>query len=118
MKVDNNILKLDTVDPIYINKVDRPVGHYDVAEVIRGIASFRGHAIVQTMFMKGKGVDNTGEAFVGPWLEALLTIKPSQVMIYTIDRETPDKTLLKATREELEAICERVKALGIDCSAS
>ena len=24
MSVDNNILKLDTIDPIYINKVDRP----------------------------------------------------------------------------------------------
>ena len=29
-KIDNNILKLDTVNVDYINKVDRPTGHYDV----------------------------------------------------------------------------------------
>lgn len=118
MKVDNNILKLDTVNPLYINKVDRPVGHYDVQKIIEGLASFNGHAIIQTMFMKGEGVDNTGEEYVAPWLEALKVIKPSQVMIYTIDRETPDKTLLKATHEELDAIKERVQELGIQCSAS
>ncbi len=118
MKVDNNILKLDTVNPQYINKVDRPVGHYDVDEIIAGLASFGGHAIIQTMFMKGEGVDNTGEEFVAPWLEALKVIKPSQVMIYTIDRETPDKTLIKATHEDLDKIKERVQELGIPCTAS
>lgn len=118
LKVDNNILKLDTIDADYINKVDRPVGKYDVQEIIRGIASFNGHAIIQTMFMKGEGVDNTGEEYVHPWLEAVKEIRPSQVMIYTIDRETPDKTLLKATHEELDAIRDRVIAAGIPCSAS
>ena len=39
-------------------------------------------------------------------------------MVYTIDRETPDRTLRKATPAELDGICERVKALGIDCTAS
>lgn len=118
MKVDNNILKLDTIDPEYINKVDRPLGKYDVEEIIRNIVSFNGHAIIQTMFMKGEGVDNTGDEFVAPWLEAVEKIRPSQVMIYTIDRETPDKTLQKATHKELDAIRDRVLALGIPCSAS
>jgi hypothetical protein len=39
-------------------------------------------------------------------------------MIYTIDRETPDHNLLKATHEELDAIKQRVEALGIPCTAS
>lgn len=117
-KVDNNILKLDTVDEDYIRKVDRPEGKYDVREIIEGIKAFDGHAVIQTMFLKGDGVDNTGEEYVGPWLEAVKYTAPRQVMIYTIDRETPDTTLRKATREELDAICERVKALGIDCTAS
>ena len=34
MLVDNNILKLDTIDPLYINKVDRPNGSYDEEAVI------------------------------------------------------------------------------------
>ena len=127
MLVDNNIQKLDTIDPTYINKVNRPAGRsYDVDRVIDWLKQFEGHVIVQTMFMKGTAniggevfsVDNTGDRFVEPWLHALADIKPSQVMIYTIDRETPINGLLKASREELDAIRDRVIAQGIDCTAS
>jgi hypothetical protein len=31
-------------------------------------------------------LDNTGEEYVGPWLEVVKAIKPQQVMFYTIDR--------------------------------
>ena len=127
MRVDNNILKLDTVDPEYINMVDQPTGAYDVREVIERMKAFQGHVIIQTMFMRGeketenrnwKSVDNTGEKYVGPWLDAVREINPQQVMVYTIDRETPTAGLLKATHEQLDAIRDRVIALGIPCSAS
>ena len=118
MRVDNNIQKLDTVDPLYINKVDQPVIPYDVHQVIERLKAFLGHVIIQTMFMRGNSVDNTGEEFVGPWLEAVKAIMPQQVMIYTIDRETPTQGLLKATHEQLDAIRDRVIAAGIPCSAS
>ncbi len=132
MRVDNNIQKLDTVSADYINKVDRPCGSYDVNAVIDHLKAFRGHVIIQTMFMRGvvkeergetedgrtMSVDNTGEEFVAPWLEALSAIRPRQVMVYTIDRETPAQGLLKATREQLDAIRDRVIAMGIPCTAS
>ena len=122
MKVDNNILKLDTVSPDYINKVDRPAGNYDVNIIIDRLKAFNGHVIIQTMFMKGECngniVDNTGEEYVGPWLAAIKEIAPQQVMVYTIDRETPAQGLLKATHEELDAIRDRVIAAGIPCQAS
>ena len=127
MLVDNNIQKLDTVDPLYINKVDQPVIPYDVHQVIERLKAFKGHVIIQTMFMRGEGVrregekesvDNTSDAFVNPWLEAVKEIKPQQVMIYTIDRETPTQGLLKATHEQLDQIRDHVIAAGIPCSAS
>ena len=132
MKVDNNILKLDTVNPEYIKKVDRPTyPTYDVKKIIEGIRSFNGHAIIQTMFMHGSftrrqkdgtteviDVSNTDEKFVAPWLDAVKYIAPEEVMVYTIDRETPDHDLKKATHEELDAIRDRVIALGIPCTAS
>lgn len=122
MRVDNNILKLDTIDPIYINKVDHPNGTYDVNLIIERLKAFNGHVIIQTMFMRGEcqgeSVDNTCEEYVGPWLEAVKDIKPQQVMIYTIDRETPTQGLLKATHEQLDAIRDRVIAAGIPCTAS
>jgi len=118
MRVDNNILKLDTVDIDFIRQVDRPTGHYDVEQLIEAMCAFNGHIIIQTMFLRGPGIDNTTEAYVGPWLEAVKRIAPQQVMIYTIDRETPDRSLQKAPREALDAICQRVKDALIPCSAS
>ena len=131
MKVDDNILKLDTIDPEYIKKVDHPNGTYDVNQIIERMKAFNGHIIIQTMFMRGavqcsmvngqcsmESVDNTGEEYVGPWLEAVKQIKPQQVMVYTIDRETPAKGLEKASREQLDAIRDRVIAAGIPCTAS
>ncbi|MBQ9652516.1 MAG: radical SAM protein [Prevotella sp.] len=117
-RVDNNCLKLDTVSSTYINKVDRPTGKYDVKEVIEYMKLFRGQAVVQSMFMKGDGVDNTSEEFVEPWLKTILEIAPREVMIYTIDRDTPVGGLEKATPEELNSIRDRVIAAGIPCSAS
>jgi wyosine [tRNA(Phe)-imidazoG37] synthetase (radical SAM superfamily) len=119
LKVDNNILKLDTVNMEYIRKVDRPVQpSYDVKDIIENMRWFKGHVIIQTMFMKGDGTDNTGEEYVAPWLEAVKYIQPQEVMVYTIDRETPDQKLRKASHEELNAIRDRVIALGIPCTAS
>ena len=128
MKVDNNILKLDTVDPDYILAVDRPTQpSYDVKKVIENMKLFNGHIIIQTMFMKGystnaKGekinVDNTSDHYVAPWLAAVKAIAPQEVMVYTIDRETPDHDLRKASHKELNSIRDRVVALGIPCTAS
>jgi wyosine [tRNA(Phe)-imidazoG37] synthetase (radical SAM superfamily) len=122
-KVDNNILKLDTIDSSYISLVDRPSQlNYNVKQIINDMINFKGHVIIQTMFMKGKfngkDVDNTSDNYVLPWLNAVRAIEPQQVMVYTIDRETPDHELKKATREELDCIADKVRALGIPCSVS
>jgi wyosine [tRNA(Phe)-imidazoG37] synthetase (radical SAM superfamily) len=122
MLVDDNIQKLDTVNPQYINKVDRPNGHYDVQTIIDRMKAFNGHIIIQTMFMRGQyqgeSVDNTSEQYVAPWLDVVKQINPQQVMVYTIDRETPAHGLEKASREQLDAIRDRVIAAGIPCTAS
>ncbi len=123
MKVDNNILKLDTVNEAYIKKVDKPAGiAYKVKKIVEKMKEFQGHIIIQTMFLKGmtdgENVDNTSDSYVQPWLEAVKEIKPSQVMIYTIDRETPAPHLEKASKEELDSIVQRVREMGIACSAS
>ena len=121
-KVDNNILKLDTVDNAYIRAVDRPVPGYNVEEIVARMKDFQGKLIIQTMFMKGTfnglDVDNTADAYVLPWLEAVKSISPAQVMIYTIDRETPGQELLKASHEDLDRILALLEKEGISASAS
>lgn len=120
--VDNNILKLDTVDPEYIKTVNRPTGAYSVDKVIDRMKQFNGHCIIQTMFMHGtiedRNAGNVNEKFITPWLRAIVAVKPQQVMIYTIDRETPDHSLRKAVPEELDRIVRRIEALGIHATAS
>ena len=122
MRVDNNIQKLDTVSEDYIRSIDRPQGAYDVKQVIEGLKAFQGHVIIQTMFMQGtsdeENVDNTGDDYVLPWIKAVKKIRPQQVMIYTIDRETPTQGLQKASHEQLDRIASMVKAEGIACSVS
>ncbi len=121
-RVDNNILKLDTVNEEYIRFVDRPTAAYDLAQIVERLAAFGGNAVIQTMFMKGvvdgKNVDNTGDEYVLPWLETVKKIAPREVMIYTIDRETPQEGLLKATHEELDRIVALLRAEGIAATAS
>lgn len=122
MKVDNNILKLDTADIEYIRIVDRPNSAYDLNAIIEKMKKFNGHIVIQTMFLKGTvngtDLDNTGDKFVLPWLATVKAIAPREVMIYTIDRETPQSGLLKATHEELDRIVAMLEDSGIKAGAS
>ncbi len=118
MRTDNPIMKLDTIDADYIHRIDRPQGHYDVEAIIQHLAEMSPQVIIQTMFMQGEGVDNTSDSYVQPWLQALGRIRPRQVMIYTIDRETPVSGLEKTKPEVLDEIGEKVRQAGFDCSVS
>ena len=115
-KVDNNILKLDTVDEGYIRRVDRPTGRYEISRVVERLKDFRGKVIIQTMFMKGEfegqSVDNTIDEFVNPWIDVLEEIKPREVMIYTLDRDTPAAGLKKADKESLCKIRDKLEKRG------
>ena len=122
LRVDNNILKLDSAFDRTVRLVDRPRGNYSVAETVENMKKFEGQLIVQTMFLRGefegKIVDNTTEEEVSAWLALIREIAPRQVMVYTIDRSTPAENLQKVTVEELKAIAARVEALGITCSVA
>lgn len=121
-RVDNNILKLDTVDSDYIHLVDRPNAAYDLEKILSAMEKFDGQAIVQTMFMKGsidgKSVDNTSDKFVDPWIKAVKKINPREVMIYTLARETPYPDLLKASKEELDRIRDKLVDEGLKVQVS
>lgn len=121
-RVDNNMCKLDTVSAEYVSMVDRPNGHYVLEDIISQLRKFGKRCIIQTMFMRGeyqgRCVDNTSEAFVAPWLETIKYISPREVMVYTIDRETPAHGLEKAPHDTLDAIANRVRALGLPCKVA
>ena len=122
-RVDNNILKMDSVFDETIRFIDRPVSKEFTADrLIENLCRFEGNLTIQTLFLQGEHngatVDNTTEKEVSGWIEALRRIAPRKVMIYTIDRETPEKNLIKAAPEKLDEIARRVRELGIEASVA
>ena len=115
LKVDNNILKLDSALTPTIRQVDRPtLPHLDADTIIENLARFGTDCIVQTMLLRGeydgKPIDNTTPEEIDALIEAYRRIGPREVMIYSIDRATPARQLVKVPREELEAIGSRITA--------
>lgn len=122
LRVDNNILKLDSAFDSTVQLVNKPQGAYTVARTVELLKKFEGELIVQTMFLRGEylsqRVDNTTEEEVSAWLKLIEEIAPKQVMVYSLDRDTPCQTLEKVEKDELRAIAARVEALGIACSVA
>ena len=122
LRVDNNILKLDSAFDETVQLVNKPQGAYTVARTVELLKAFEGNLIVQTMFLRGeyagKRVDNTIEEEVAAWLKLVAEIRPKQVMVYSLDRDTPCQTITKVEKDDLRAIAERVEALGIPCSVA
>lgn len=123
LRVDNNILKLDSAFDATVRRIDNPQNpQYTVRNTVDGMKRFTGQMILQTMFLrgecKGQRIDNTTEEEVAAWLQLVAEIRPRQVMVYSLDRDTPCPTLEKVSREELQRIAERVEALGIPCSVA
>lgn len=117
-KVDNNILKLDSAIDRTMRLIDRPVnGHFNVTNLVERLKQFSGQCIIQTMMLRGEHngerIDNTTDAEVEALLAAYLEILPAEVMLYSLDRATPEENLQKVPKEELETIAERFRAKGI-----
>ncbi len=118
LAVDNNILKLDSAVPSTMRLINQPKSPNIIpAGIIEDLAEYGGKCIVQTMMLRGehngKHIDNTTDAEIEALIDAYKTIKPQEVMIYSIDRKTPEEHLEKVSREELEAIGRRIEAAGI-----
>lgn len=122
LRVDNNILKLDSAFDVTVQLINKPQGAYTVARTVELLKEFEGKLIIQTMFLRGEyagqAIDNTADNEVEAWLKLVEEIAPRQVMVYSLDRDTPCQTLEKVSKEELMAIAERVRALGIECSVA
>lgn len=117
-KVDNNILKLDSALAPSLRAINQPTSGGVLPEgVIADLKKFGGKCIIQTMFLRGTHngtkIDNTTEQEVMALIDAYKEVNPQEVMIYSIDRKTPEENLEKIEKTELEAIGKRIEAAGI-----
>lgn len=122
-KVDNCILKLDSALTPTMRLIDQPVSKSFTCEyVIPQLEAFGDKCIIQTMMLRGnhdgKHIDNTTPGEIDALIEAYKRIKPREVMLYSIDRATPESDLQKVEREELESIACRMRDAGITVQVS
>lgn len=107
-KIDNPILKIDSPLEHLVEAINIPNAAYKLKDAIENIKLFNHNFILQTMFLKGveNGVeiDCTCKEHVEAWQNLVRELAPREVMMYTIDRETPAKNLQKVSVEEMEAI--------------
>ncbi|MDE6007901.1 MAG: radical SAM protein, partial [Muribaculaceae bacterium] len=113
-KVDNNILKLDSAVEETMQLIDRPVSReFTVEKVVEALKQFKGEGIIQTMILRGehdgRNVDNTTPEEVEALIKAYKEIQPREVMLYSLDRSTPEEKLVKVEKEELQKIGEDIE---------
>lgn len=122
-KVDNNILKLDSAITGTMRLIDRPTSpDFSSEKVIDQLAQFGNKCIVQTMMLRGshngQPVDNTTPQEIDALIEAYRRINPKEVMLYSLDRKTPEQALVKVEKPELEQIADKIRAAGIAVQVS
>lgn len=102
-KVDNPILKIDASSDELVGKINKPVGTYRLADIVEALKGFEGNFVLQTMFLRSPEFDTTSQKALEGWMNIVREVRPREIMVYTIDRETPDKSLGKYTVEEMTA---------------
>ena len=82
----------------------RAAQEFHKAEEVKALKEFDGNFILQTMFLKSPDFDTAAPESLQRWMEIVRELHPREIMVYTIDRETPDKSLGKYTVEEMTAL--------------
>lgn len=119
LRVDNNILKIDGAFDETVRLIDQPAdSHYSVRQVIEWMKTFQGQLIVQTMFVRGEHngqrVDNTTPEEVAAWCNLMREVRPHQIMVYSLDRPTPEPLLTKVSKEEMTQLVAPLQAEGFN----
>lgn len=122
MMVDRNILKLDSAFDNTIALINRPKNPRTVAQMVELYKKFNGCCVIQTMLIRGTFndiyYDNTSKAEIAALLKAIAEISPAQVMLYSIDRDTPASGIEKVSYDDMELIAQQIRALDIEAIVS
>ena len=103
-KVDNPILKIDAPTTKLARLINRPAPGYRVEAVVEALKRFEGDFILQTMFLRSDSFDSSAPEVLQGWMDIVRTLRPREVMVYTIDRATPQEGLSKFTAEEMQEL--------------
>ena len=117
-KIENPILKIDAGSEPFFKLVNKPTIPITLQEIIEQLKSFRGNLIIQTMLFRGnidnQQFDNSNGEELSLFLHHIQEINPKKVMLYSLDRETPSKNLIKIEKTDLERVSAMIGKTGIE----
>lgn len=119
--IDNNILKLDSAIEETMRRIDQPTSkEFTVEKVVEQLKRFGPQCTIQTMLLRGSHngveIDNTTDEEIDALIKAYKEINPKEVMLYSLDRSTPEENLTKVSHEEIECIAAKVAEAGVKVS--
>ena len=119
LKLDNPVLKLDAGTAAMrtaINKPNKPEHTFE--QLVDNLVRFGNRCIVQTLLLRGENdghtISNVSDDEFAKYVEIVKKIGPKYVMLYAIDRATPEKKLEKLSVEELEKYAQIIRNEGIE----
>ncbi len=119
MKLDNPVLKLDAGTERMrqlINKNNEMGCTWE--ELLANLIAFGNKGIIQTLLFDGQSggekVSNIMPEEFEPYIGHLKKINPRYVMLYALDRATPEKELRKLSVDELEKYAQVIRKEGIE----
>lgn len=113
-KVDNPILKIDAPTTELAARINRPYSGYSVESVVEALKAFEGDFILQTIFLRSDDFDSSSPEVLDGWMDIVRTLRPRQIMVYTIDRPTPKSGLQKFTAEQMRSFVKPLIDEGFD----
>lgn len=117
LKVDQNILKLDSGIEETYRILNQPLSGLSLKDIINNLKAFNGELTIQTLFIRGefrgRKIDNTTDKELDELVKLYRNIRPSEVMVYTIDRGTPIRGLERIPIDKLKSIAARIEEIGI-----
>lgn len=119
LKLDNPVLKLDAGTAAMRAVINKPTSpEFDFDTLVENLVRFGNKCIVQTLLLRGENdgqtISNVSDEEFAEYVEILKKIRPKYVMLYAIDRATPEKKLEKLTVEELESYAQIIRNEGIE----
>lgn len=105
---DISILKLDAADQPTFEKINQPYPGIKIDSIIQDVNPIP-NLVIQSLFIKGKISNVEGKSYK-KWLDAVNSIQPKAVQIYSTDRPVPEMNVEKVMPYELMRIVDDVRS--------
>jgi len=103
-KVDNPIMKVDAPTTELASRINRAFKGYEIRDVVDDLKAFGGDFILQTMFLKSADFDSSAPECLEGWMNIVRELSPREIMVYSIDRPTPQQGLQKFTEAQMREL--------------